>query len=267
MTILLFGCLCAAGQGSRSPVEFEAASVKLCTHPEHTALPSFIVEPDRVTIECGPLRGILGHTSGLEMRGVAGPDWINTARYDIVATTGGAAVTRQQMYRMVEGLLEERLKMKIHREDRPVPAFVLSIAKGGLKIRRDDTPADDPNQPVHVVYEAGHGSLAGTMSIEQLIFYVGRGQGRLMKDMTGLEGAYVIRLDWIPEYLPPMARRGLDPGTDAANDRRLAPPSADTGDWALFDAMERQLGLKVTSRTIPMETLVVDQAVRVPTPN
>jgi uncharacterized protein (TIGR03435 family) len=63
--------------------------------------------------------------------------------------------------------------------------------------------------------------------------------GAAVADKTGLDGAYNFRMEFAP----------VDVG-------------ATQGDFAfasLFTALEKELGLRLESTTIPLETLIVDQ--------
>jgi uncharacterized protein (TIGR03435 family) len=58
-------------------------------------------------------------------------------------------------------------------------------------------------------------------------------------DGTGLEGSFNLKLEWAPETVKP----------DAMESR----PS-------IFSAVQQQLGLRLESRKVPMEILVIDHA-------
>jgi uncharacterized protein (TIGR03435 family) len=62
-------------------------------------------------------------------------------------------------------------------------------------------------------------------------------------DKTQLEGAFEIKMQWVP---------------DAPDD----PPNT-----ALFEALNRQLGLRLEGQRAPGEFVVVDSANKVPTEN
>jgi uncharacterized protein (TIGR03435 family) len=51
---------------------------------------------------------------------------------------------------MTQTLLEDRLRLKIHRETREAPVYALTVAKGGIKMQRTKEPnciTIDPDQP------------------------------------------------------------------------------------------------------------------------
>jgi uncharacterized protein (TIGR03435 family) len=77
---------------------------------------------------------------------------------------------------------------------------------------------------------------------------------RTVVDRTGLTGTFDFSLEFAPSIGP-----GAGPGTDANASDSSAPPS-------IFTALQEQLGLKLESRTGPVEVIVVDH-VEEPTPD
>jgi uncharacterized protein (TIGR03435 family) len=53
--------------------------------------------------------------------------------YDVNAKAGRDA-TNEQMYPMLQRLLEDRFQLKMRRETQDLPVFVLAAAKSGLKL-------------------------------------------------------------------------------------------------------------------------------------
>src|SRR5207302_576041 len=50
------------------------------------------------------------------------------------------------MLLMLRSLLESRFNLKVHRETKEVPVYVISVAKGGIKLQASSCTPDDPNQ-------------------------------------------------------------------------------------------------------------------------
>jgi uncharacterized protein (TIGR03435 family) len=63
-----------------------------------------------------------------------GPSWINSERYTIVAKSEGTPSFEMMYGPMMQALLEDRFKLKIHRETREVPVYALTVAKNGPKL-------------------------------------------------------------------------------------------------------------------------------------
>jgi uncharacterized protein (TIGR03435 family) len=76
----------------------------------------------------------LGREDGTRVRG--GPDWVRSEKYTIAAVTGSATDARTIQNVMLKALLENRFQLKTHLEVEQIPVFALTIAKGGLKMKR-----------------------------------------------------------------------------------------------------------------------------------
>jgi uncharacterized protein (TIGR03435 family) len=64
-----------------------------------------------------------------------GPAWIYSDRYQIEVKAEGTPREEVMLGPMLQTLLEDRFNLKIHRETREVPAYELTVAKGGLKMQ------------------------------------------------------------------------------------------------------------------------------------
>jgi uncharacterized protein (TIGR03435 family) len=157
--------------------------------------------------------------------------------YDIGAKPeNGGALTLQRFRPMLKALLEERFKLTAHRETKDVPGYVLSVAKGGPKLKPGDTAAGQS--------EINVGRLIGpNATIALFISLLAHPLGKPIVDKTNLTGAYNIDLKFAPDG-------------DTASTR----PS-------IFTAVQEQLGLKLESQKVPFETLVIDHCDHVPTQN
>ena len=157
--------------------------------------------------------------------------------YDVSATPEhGGALTFERSQPMLKALLEERFKLTAHRETKDVQGYVLTIAKGGPKLKPADTAAGQS--------EINVGRLVGpNATIALFISLLAHPLGKPILDKTNLTGAYNIDLKFAPEG-------------DTASTR----PS-------IFTAIQEQLGLKLESQKVPFETLVIDHCDHIPTQN
>jgi uncharacterized protein (TIGR03435 family) len=166
------------------------------------------------------------------------PDWVDSDRWDVEATTTAPASERQ-MFNLLQGLLAERLKLQVHWETRELPKYRLSIAKGGLKMK----PFDEKN---FGAIRSPMRNALGLMDVHGATFIQFRNVlsgvlGTPIEDETGLTGKYEFKLEWAP--------------SDNPEDPR---PS-------IFTAMQ-SLGLKLDAIKGPVEVLVIDH-VEKPTEN
>ena len=208
---------------------------------------------------------------------ITGPDWLNTDRFDIVGTFP-ADTALSDFRQMVQSLLAERFKLVVHRGIKEVSGYVLEVAKNGPKLRLsgaepvrdlknakpgpnaltvvDDNgfPAPRPGNPFYapgagfeatIAVNGRYRASSLNSGMEAIAEMLGRAVGAPLEDRTGLTGVYNVRL----EYLPNSADTAADPGP------------------GILDAVEMQLGLKLTAKKVPVEMLVIDHAERVPTGN
>src|SRR5580698_1499923 len=91
-------------------------------------------DPGRLTFEHATLKLLVMHAYGLQDFQVSGTDWIGTERFDVAATIPAGA-TKDQVNLMLQNLLAERFKLKLHRESRIFAVYELTVGKGGSKMR------------------------------------------------------------------------------------------------------------------------------------
>ena len=79
-----------------------------------------------------------------------GPAWLESEHYDVNAKAEGNP-TQDQMFLMLQKMLEDRFKLKLHRETKELPVYALLVAKNGPKLKKSsdsDCVAIDPNKPL-----------------------------------------------------------------------------------------------------------------------
>ena len=194
---------------------------------------------------------------------VAGiPGWAATARYDITGRQPPRSSASARLAPMLLTLLEERLKLKWHTEERPVAVFVLTSTKPKLKKADPATrthclqsapPAGSPLNSVTLTCQ--------NMTMEQFGDEIRRslpGPGSPVLDGTGLEGGW----DFAFTFVYPRVQ--VDPSAAPS----AAPVAADPdGGMTIVEAMDKQLGLKLETQKRPMTVTVIDHVEQTPTDN
>jgi uncharacterized protein (TIGR03435 family) len=265
----------------QSNYKFEVASIKPDKSAALGGLPRIRVNsaPDGFTVSgvnllqllsiaYGPPRSLLGafNRDQLYFQNEPisrAPDWFRTERFDVDARmeTSVADVlqklsqperdsARQQM---LQALLEDRFKLKVHHETKELPVFALVIAKNGLKIHESNSSDAAPvgggrgGPGSFEVRGKGGPIVAEGVSIATLVYFLSRQPlGRSVLDKTGLTGKYDFTLQWTPDDLQAATSEGGPP---------LDSP------WpSLFTALQEQLGLKLEPQKGPVQALVVDHA-------
>jgi uncharacterized protein (TIGR03435 family) len=65
---------------------------------------------------------------------VSGPDWLKTARFEIMAKAGSPA-KEPELQQMMQKLPADRFMLELHRQTKEVNAMVLTVPKGGHKLK------------------------------------------------------------------------------------------------------------------------------------
>jgi uncharacterized protein (TIGR03435 family) len=179
---------------------------------------------------------------------VSGPAWVNEERYDIAAKAA-AATPENQLRLMLQALLAERFRLAVHRETKEMQALVLVVGKNGHKLRESQTEG-----PTSVRPNGRLGAVAERANVTEMAAMLSQPLRMPVIDMTGLTGRFDFTVDATPYITEEMLKR--QPGD--------APP--DILSIAIV-ALQEQLGLKLESRRMPVELLVIDRAEKTPSEN
>jgi uncharacterized protein (TIGR03435 family) len=121
------------GQSGARPA-FDVASVKLHV----TGSGAGRSDPGRFVLGGISLAGLIMRAYGLQVdRQLDGPEWTHSVFFDIDAKMPEGAA-KEQIPRMLQTLLADRLKLAVHQESRIMPVYQLTVAKGGLKVKEVD---------------------------------------------------------------------------------------------------------------------------------
>jgi uncharacterized protein (TIGR03435 family) len=165
-----------------------------------------------------------------------------------VDARAGADATDDQVRLMVQSLLEDRFKLKIHRETKDFPGYQLSIATGKAKL----TPSSEVPMKVTIdgrTFTPGPGcgtagmrdgshTICRAATMETIAAQLSNSLKAPVVDRTGLTGTYDLHLRYIPD------ERALDPNMEPG-------PS-------LTRALQEDFGLTLKKGTAPVEVLVID---------
>jgi len=95
------------------------------------------------------LKTLLTYAYGVKPYQITGPDWMQSARFDIVAKMPEGS-TKEDAPKMLQTLLEERFKLAARRTTAEHPVLALVVGKGGpkLKTSAEKPVAIDENAPL-----------------------------------------------------------------------------------------------------------------------
>jgi uncharacterized protein (TIGR03435 family) len=276
--LMVFASCPAFAQSSPPAPTFEVASVKPSPPPTGNGIMRRLGAPDPGMINYGnaTLAMLISRAYGVKDFQVSGPDWLTSLGYDVVAKVP-AGVPADQVPLMLQTLLAERFKLKLHRESKTIDVYALIVGKGGPKLKESD-PADlavVPGPGVRMLVTPNGGrEISGHMTMAQLTDVMSFFMDRPVVDSTGLTGTYDVDMAFMPDERdqmqnklgPAMAMAGPPPagGNDAA---RPAEAVSDATAGSIFSAVQEKLGLKLDPRKSPAEILVIDHAEKIPTEN
>ncbi len=245
MRLFVLGLLLILPGAAQTPT-FEAATLKLAPPPVEDRIMINLGrwQTGRFTMTNVTLSDMLKFAHDLASDDqLVTPEWNRQVRFDVEATA--PPDTQMPGLRlMLSAMLEERLSLKLHSEQRMLSYLALLKGKSGLKIKRAEeilNPNVGPQLPGRISHPR--------MSMQGLATILSRFERQTVVDQTGLAGVYQVNLEWEPNSSQP------DPNGPLP-DR----PS-------LVTALSEQLGLKLEPRRGPIGVLVVDRASRVPLDN
>ncbi len=264
----------AAGQ------TFEVATVKMAD-PNGSRIPAVILDtpggedlrfqggpgsstPTRIDYIGVTLKSLVQRAYNVKAEQVSGLG-SRSERYDVAATLAPGTNT-EQLRLMLQQLLAERFQLSLHRETRTMRVYLLTVAKGGPKLKPaerlpeykddEDSRAARLNtmreglQAAMKRFEAsGPFRTFGTRgTVTDFASKLSSQVDRTVLDRTGIEGQYSFSIDWVPE------------GSKPRDNIPLSGPS-------IYAAIEEQLGLRLQPETQEAEILTIDSAEKIPTSN
>jgi uncharacterized protein (TIGR03435 family) len=238
--VISLACLCCAAVAQTRPSpSFDVASVKLSDMKAGSwcrFLPGGRLEA------VSWIKQLVQIAYGVEdYQVVGGPGWFTSDRYDIQAKAENPDAGKSEMLLMLQSLLADRFKLKLHTETREFPGFHLVFDKSGPKLRplKEGEASQCGRENSYVCGITTVADLANNLHyiLRQPVF-----------DKTGLEGRFDILLDF-------------DTFTASG---RTPPPDYDKP--SLSQALREQLGLRLEPQKAALPVLVIDSVER-PTAN
>ena len=246
----------ALSQSPASPPVFEVADV----HPSPPgATDSYgFLRPGRVELKGATMLRLIMTAYGLNYgieneKVIGGPPWLDTDRFDIIAKSAPGS-SQESLRAMLQAMLADRFKLTIHNEEKPLPVYVLTVGKI-LKMKESNpgaqTDCDGKRENGLIYYTCHNMTMSGLAEgVRQM---AGGYFDHPVVDKTGIEGEYDFTLKWTPK-----GQLGLP-----ARDGDAGPP----GGISVFDALDKQLGIKAEKQTQPASVIVVDRVNQKPTDN
>jgi uncharacterized protein (TIGR03435 family) len=242
--LVILSCLIATAQTT-----FNTADVHVSPKTPYPAIRTSL-RAGRFDVHHATMVDLIAVAYGVEPDKVlGGPSWLETDRFDIAAVVS-AEVTPPAVRPILQALLKDRFDLVVHPDNKPTVAFLLSLGSGKPKLNQsqESGPPACQRQPLAddtgAIRAACHGVTMQAFA-QQLRSAAGDYLPNPVIDQTALEGRWDFTLQWAPRNQ--LARA--------------------TGGISIFEAVDKQLGLKLESRQVPTPVIVVDRVNRAPAAN
>jgi len=263
--------------------KFEVASIKRCENTSGTGGSrggggggNMTVQTNRIRMECTTVKQVIQWAYYRYPDGKApaakvsqkllnqviegSPAWLNSDRYTIEARAEGPQTKEMMWGPMTQALLEDRFKLRLHREARDIPVYALVIAKGGPKLQpakekcipigqfRPNPNGPGPEDPfpcgAYTLKNGGVETYGSDLQglAEQFSVHLDRD----VVDRTGLTGVFDIHLDLAPSDILMVPPDPNVPNNPLAGIKNALP----------------KLGLALESAKAPETHLVIDHVER-----
>jgi len=254
-SFVVLACFATPPADAQSPDEFEVASVKVnassngwrggCHGIDSKSAPDgpqATIPLGRCVISGALLTHLIAIAYRIQVQNIkGGPDWVRESpRFDVEAKAENGPVTEEQLLLMLQNLLADRFRLKLHRETIERPGYALVMTKNGLKLKESSgdgkgllriTGANIFKPDAIERKNLDQNTITGVRTtMSQLANALANlPESGPVIDQTGLKGFYDFRLAW-------------EPGE------------------SLSSVLQQQLGLKLEPRRVPVELLVIDVA-------
>jgi uncharacterized protein (TIGR03435 family) len=266
------------------PPQFEVATIKPAAPGERSM---GRIAGDEVNVNAFPLRFLIDIAWNLDPNDkaelVGAPNWLASDRIDVQAKVaadslaegagqGRPLIPFDELREMLRALLIDRFEMKVHREDRPADAYELvavnpKLTKANPAERTlcKEGPGPDGRDPrlTHPILNELVTCQNVTMAqaAEELPHFANYYLYYPPVDKTGLKGGWDFTLSWSSGNFMPEFDGG---GSGPAKNGEASEPN---GALSFYDAVNKQLGLKLVKVKRPEPVLVIDHMDEQPTPN
>jgi uncharacterized protein (TIGR03435 family) len=191
------------------------------------------------------------------------PKWLDSEKFDILAKAS-RAVPIDALRVMLKNLLAERFKLAVHTDQQTIQVYALVAGKHP----KLEESAGTERMGCTPSFDKGMLSLAckrTTMAefTKQIHQFAGGYFDHPAVDATELKGTYNFTVSWTPKQNIPGGPPAPKEGAVGAPGPEATEPSGIT----VFEALDRQLGLKVETQKRPMPVVVIDHMNQAPTEN
>lgn len=241
----------ASGQPAQAPA-FEIADVHVSARSANPRMTGGLLLAGRYELQKANMVDLIRTAYSVDADNViGGPSWLESDRFDVVAKTP-PSTSPEKATLMLRALLADRFKLVVHNDTRPMPAFVLTVGKGKPKLKEADGSGSPGCQVQRPTPEIDRSRLffCRSETMEAFAQWLREMAGGYVTspvvNSTELKGAWDFDFKWTA---------------------RVALQAAGEYGITVFDALDKQLGLKLELQKVPTSVIVVDSVNQKPTAN
>jgi uncharacterized protein (TIGR03435 family) len=241
--LVCLACSCLnAQQPSEPPSSFAVAAIKPSAPDTRTLVQ---IRGNRFATEGTTFLDVFKYAYNIHPdQLVGGPDWLRTARFDILADPEtDRRPTSDQMKKLVQSLLADRFHLVKHTEQKVLPAYLLTKSSAEPTLQK--STADPAGIPV-VGFDPKGELHVGNATMDDFVRFLQRFVlDRPAVNQTEIPGRYDFVLRWAPD-------------DEASTSEPNQTPAVSDDRPSLFIAIKEQLGLKLEATKTNVAVYVVD---------
>jgi uncharacterized protein (TIGR03435 family) len=242
-TVIWVTLSCAQAFAQSQLPAFEAAEIRA----NHSGAPSGgdLRMGGQLRLTALSLRLLIASAWQVKAYAVAGgPAWLDSERFDVIAKAPAKTPTLD-LQLMLRSLLVERFRLVVHSGERTMRVYALVAEKTGARLPTSADASAAGGCSGQREEGLAHRTCKNTsmaMFAEALPAMSPHYVDAPVVDSTGLAGRYDFQLSWKPRQL-----QGRD---------------GDTPDLTIFDALRKQLGLRLEARKMAVPAIFIDSIER-----
>jgi uncharacterized protein (TIGR03435 family) len=245
------------GQSENAPAtrpSFEIADVHNSTHVVSPHMRGGVLRAGLFEIRTATMLDLISYAWTIKAEKLwGGPAWLDFDRFDIRAKPPNTSPENIKL--MLRNLLIERFNLRVHLGRKPMHVFLLTVVKGG----KPKLGGADGSGPQGCQDDTQNGTASA--AAYNFVTCRGRTLDQIAQDLRDLGFGYLS--------MPVVNQTGIKGTWDFTLiwTSRTSPVASQSDGISLFEAVDKQLGLKLEPGNALVPVLVIDSVNETPTPN